>query len=225
MTLEQQCAPARVTIASILFDDYKDATPAHLIDGCVGGDAAAWREFIRRYNSVIALTANRVARRCGESSPQIIEDLVQETYLKLCAKNARALRGLRLKHPNSIFGFLKVVAKNVTEDYFKKKGNLNSLLAPLEEAPEQAGPGPPGLAPAERAFFISQLEGCLLALLPPENRDRDLLIFWLYFRVGLTARQIASLPLGLTEKGVEAVLHRLVQLLRNRFQRGASNEG
>jgi RNA polymerase sigma-70 factor (ECF subfamily) len=223
MIVDQQDAPARATIASIP-DDYTDASPAHLIDACVRGDAAAWREFIRRYNSIIALTVSRVTRRYGESSPQMIEDLVQETYLKLCAEDARVLSGLRLKHPNSIFGFLKVVAKNVAEDYFKKKGNLNSLLAPLEEAPEPVGPGPPELAPAERALLISQFEACILAVLPQETRDRDLLIFRLYFRVGLTARHIASLPLGLSDKGVEAVLHRLVQLLRNRFQQGASNE-
>ena len=224
MTLDQSFAPARVTIASIPFDDYKDASPAHLIKGCVRGDAAAWREFICRYNSIIALTVCRVARRYGESSPQIIEDLAQETYLKLCAEDARVLVGLRLEHPNSIFRFLKVLSKNVVEDYFKKKGNLNSLLAPLEQAPQPAGPGPPVLAPAERALLIGQFEACILAVLPQETRDRDLLIFRLYFRVGLTARHIASLPLGLSEKGVESALHHMVQLLRNRFRQSASNE-
>jgi RNA polymerase sigma-70 factor, ECF subfamily len=227
MTLEQQCAPARATIASIP-DDYTDASPAHLIDACVRGDAAAWREFIRRYRRIIALTVYRVAQRYGESSPHEIEDLVQDTYLKLCADDARVLRGLRLKHPNAVFAFLKVVAKNVAEDHFKKKYNPKhggGLLVPLEEAPEPVGPGPPALTPDERALLITQLEACLLLLLPPETRDRDLLIFRLYFRVGLTAKRIACLPLGLSEKGVEAVLHRLVKFLRNRFGQGASNDG
>jgi RNA polymerase sigma factor (sigma-70 family) len=223
MTLEQSFAPARVTIASIPFDDYKDAAPAHLIHGCVRGDAAAWREFIRRYHSIIALTVCRVAHRYVEWSPQTVEDLAQDTYLKLCADDARVLRGLRLEHPNAVFAFLKVVAKNVAEDYFKKKVNLNSLLAPLEEAREPTGPGPRVLTPAERALLISQLESCLLALLSPETRDRDILIFWLYFRVGLTAKQIAIVPLGLSEKGVESALHHMIQLLRNRLQRGATD--
>jgi hypothetical protein len=61
--------------------------------------------------------------------------------------------------------------------------------------------------------------------LPLEARGRDLLIFRLYFRVGLTARQIASLPLGLTEKGVESALRHMVQLLRSRLQRAAPDEG
>jgi len=228
MTLEQQCVPARVTIASIPFDDYTDASPAHLIGGCVRGDAGACREFIRRYHSIIALTVYRVARRHGESSPHEIEDLIQDTYLKLCAEDARVLRGLRLEHPNAVFAFLKVVAKNVVEDYFKKQENVKhggGLLVPLDEAREPAGRGPPVLTPVERALLVSQVEACLLSLLPQETRDRDLLIFRLYFRVGLTAKHIASLPLGLTQKGVEAVLHKLVQLLRKRFQLAAPDGG
>src|SRR5215469_1176917 len=165
MTLDQQCAPARVTISSIPFDDYKDASPAQLIDGCVRGDAAAWREFIRRYHDIIALTVRRAALRHGESSPHEIEDLIQDSYLKLCAENARVLRGLRLDHPNAIFRFLQVMAKNVVEDYFKKQQNVKhggGMLVPLDEAREPTGRGPPVLTAAERALLISQLESCLL---------------------------------------------------------------
>ena len=44
-------------------------------------DAAAWREFVGRFHRLIATAALRVARRWGESSPQLIDDLVQKPIL------------------------------------------------------------------------------------------------------------------------------------------------
>jgi RNA polymerase sigma-70 factor (ECF subfamily) len=221
MTLDESFAPARVTIASIPFDHYTDASPAHLIKACLHGDAVAWREFIRRYQSIIALTVYRVARHYGAPSHGVVEDLIQEIYLKLC--DGRVLRKFRSEHEDAIFAFLKAVTANLVKDYFKRKPNRDDLLVPLEDYREPEGATPAVLTPAERALLISQFEACILAVLPQETRDRDLLIFRLYFRVGLTAKHIAGLPVGLTEKGVESVLHRLVQLLRNRFQRGATD--
>jgi hypothetical protein len=43
-------------------------------------------------------------------------------------------------------------------------------------------------------------------------------IFWLHYRQGMTAKEIAGLAyLGLSEKGVESVLFRLVRLVREEF--------
>jgi RNA polymerase sigma-70 factor (ECF subfamily) len=63
--------------------------------------------------------AYRTARRWGETSLQIIDDLVQDIFLKLCSNRARLLREFQLDHPNAIFGFLKLVAVNVANDHFK----------------------------------------------------------------------------------------------------------
>ena len=45
--------------------------------------------------------------------------------------------------------------------------------------------------------------------------ERDRAIFWLYYRQGLTAEEIAGLPaVTLSAKGVESVLRRVAQWLR-----------
>ena len=48
-----------------------------------------------------------------------MDDLIQETYLKLCADEYRLLRAYDPKHPDAIYGYLKVITANVVHDRFK----------------------------------------------------------------------------------------------------------
>ena len=47
--------------------DYTTVPVPELIRACVDGKAAAWQEFIGRFNRIIAITSYRAARRWGES--------------------------------------------------------------------------------------------------------------------------------------------------------------
>jgi RNA polymerase sigma-70 factor (ECF subfamily) len=50
---------------------------------------------------------------------------------------------------------------------------------------------------------------------PAQDLPRDRLIFWLYYRTGLTASAIAKLPgVGLTPSGVESAVGRLTKLVK-----------
>jgi RNA polymerase sigma-70 factor (ECF subfamily) len=201
--------------------DYASLTAVELVRLCAEeGDAVAWREFIQRFQRVIATVAYRVARRWGENAQTVVDDLVQETYLKLCSDHARILREFQSPHPDAIFGFLKVVAANVANDHFKrlhtgKRGG--DVTRSLEHAERTAGPSGSGdPASMERAVLIGEIDSCLRTEVPAETRKRDCAIFSLYYRQGLTAREIAALPsIGLTVKGVESTLHRLMQLVRS----------
>jgi hypothetical protein len=56
--------------------------------------------------------------------------------------------------------------------------------------------------------------------------ERDRKLFWLYYRVGLTADAIAGLPsIGLSTKGVESSLLRLTRLLRDEIGRDRPKAG
>jgi RNA polymerase sigma-70 factor (ECF subfamily) len=55
----------------------------------------------------------------------------------------------------------------------------------------------------------------------PPVSERDRQIFWLYYRQGMSAKEIAALSsLSLSVKGVESVIVRLNQLIRNAFENG-----
>jgi hypothetical protein len=68
----------------------------------------------------------------------------------------------------------------------------------------------------ERTVLLQEIESILNGLVAGPNADRDRLIFWLYYRSGLAANSIASIPsIDLTTKGVESTLQRMTTQLRN----------
>jgi RNA polymerase sigma-70 factor (ECF subfamily) len=68
----------------------------------------------------------------------------------------------------------------------------------------------------ERDLLIGQIDRILAKQLREPFAKRDRSVFWLYYRQGLTSKAIASLPgIGLTSKGVEAMIHRLSKAVRN----------
>jgi RNA polymerase sigma factor (sigma-70 family) len=184
-------------------------TPEDLFKACCDtSNAEAWGEFYRLYDALIRNIVRRMLARAPASD--IFEDLVQETYVRLTAKNCRALADFRSQGPNSDFGFVKRVAASTVLDHFKR--NSISMIS-FEEIPESI-PQEPDL---DRALFV---EECFDAATEPgQNRDRDRRIFLLYYRIGLKSREIAALrSIGLETKGVESVIHKTVGAIKKRLQ-------
>ena len=205
--------------------DYAALSSQELVLVCLAsGDEAAWTEFVHRFHPLIAAVVFRVCRKCGENSPQIVDDLIQDTYLKLCAGGARLLRNFKPMHPDAIYGYVKVVTANLVHDHFKSLRSARqggSRVTVSVDADERnvvslGTRATPALL--EREILIRQVDTCLQALLTGPASGRDRKIFWLYYRTGLTASAIASLPgIGLTTKGVESTILRLTRLVRERL--------
>src|SRR5215510_3352402 len=88
-----------------------------LLNLCLGSeDQELWQKFVRRTQPLIASVIINTLRRWREPSPSLVDDLIQETYLKLFANDCKALRSIRNEHENAIFGYLKVTASNATVD-------------------------------------------------------------------------------------------------------------
>ena len=101
---------------------YAKSSSTELVRACAESrDEWAWAEFIRRFQVVIAAAVIRTARQWGELSGAQMDDLIQDTYLKLCENDCRLLATFQSRHKESIYGFLKVVATNVVHDYFKSR--------------------------------------------------------------------------------------------------------
>jgi RNA polymerase sigma factor (sigma-70 family) len=209
--------------------DYAALSAERLILACTQtGDAAAWEEFVRRFHRLIATVALRVAKRWGDSSPQVVDDLIQETYLKLCAANFRILRSFKSQHPDAFYGYLKVVTANLVHDQFKAahSGKRGSGTIEVAVDPQIASEGGASAKSSERGILLQQVDALLSKLAAGRHLERDRRVFWLYYRVGLTANAIASLPaIGLSTKGVESTILRLTRLLRHELAADRARPG
>jgi hypothetical protein len=89
----------------------------------------------------------------------------------------------------------------------------------IEGIDQKAGGGNFGAQDTmEREILLKEIDDCLKACSEGPDQERDCLIFWLYYRQGLSAKGIASLPtVGLTAKGVESAIFRLTRLVREKL--------
>ncbi|MGC9949794.1 MAG: sigma-70 family RNA polymerase sigma factor [Bryobacteraceae bacterium] len=186
-------------------------SPEDLLRRCAHmDDAQAWENFLIRFNPLIEATVARIVRRYGFDGPGLRDDLVQEVYVKLCANRAKVLREFKPRYPGAVFGYIRVIAANVVHDYFKSKGG---------KYPPDPSPLPANLAAPDETewrLLVREIED-VLRNASVSARDRQ--IFWLYYRQGMSAKEIAAISLlKLTHKGVESVIVRLKELIRRAFE-------
>jgi RNA polymerase sigma-70 factor (ECF subfamily) len=188
---------------------------------CAGPcDEAAWEELVLRVGKPISLTIMRTAALWGQASRSVVEDLVQVTYVKLWEDGCRLLRDFAIQHPDAILGYLKKIAANVTHDYYKH-GHTQSLggdkpHVSTSDVDPEAGKEIDG-SEERIAFgvFLNEIDHHLNLSLTGPDWERDRMIFWLYFRQGMSTKEIASLPtIDLGSKGVGSVIERLKHNIR-----------
>jgi RNA polymerase sigma-70 factor, ECF subfamily len=203
---------------------YSSTSPEELVRLCsASGDSEAWQEFVRRFHRLIASVVLHTASRLGDPSIEIADDLIQDTYLKLCANNFRLLRDFDSHHPEAIFGYIKVVTANVVRDHFKslhseKRGAGQIMETPELFVPIADGSGLGGAVAIERRVLIKDVQRHLELCTAGPEQARNCRIFWLYYQAGLAASAIATLPeVNLTTKGVESLILRITRDLRERM--------
>jgi RNA polymerase sigma-70 factor (ECF subfamily) len=184
-------------------------------------DAAEWAEFVARCMPLASLVALRVSRMwTSDPSPAMVDDIVQEVFLKLCEQERRILRDFEPRGEDSFFGLLRIVAGSVANDYFrrthstKRGGKVVTISLTDEEAQSPTG-GARSAERIEQSALYAQLDEKLRSA-PESVGERDRALFWLYYRQGYTAEEIARLSAaGLTAKGVESALRRVTVWLRD----------
>jgi len=209
---------------SVLTGNLQELAPGKLLLHCLrSGEQSAWFEFVHGFQPLIASVITKTIRRCLNPAVSLVDDLVQETFLKLCVSNFRALRDFDCRHEHALAGFLKVVASNVAQDYLRGSLSQKRGSGKGEEDLEKAIPTAHGVANSaavmEQAIVFRQIERCLERHCFEPNSKRDRKIFLLHYRHGLTADAIACRPdIGLTVKGVESALFRIIKRLKAQLQ-------
>jgi RNA polymerase sigma-70 factor, ECF subfamily len=199
---------------------YQNLSSTELVRACVASkDEKAWAEFIRRFQLVIGAAVLRTTRRWVDPSGMQLDDLIQDTYLKLCEEDSRLLRTFQPRQEDSIYGFLRVVAANVVHDHFKSVNAVKRGASQTDGMPE---PFQNGLRSVVDSFDavsqrlqLEQIDKALRIVTAGKDQERKCTVFWLRHRQGLTASEIAAIPsMKLTTEGVESMLMRLAIMIR-----------
>lgn len=183
------------------------------LDACDG--------FITAAKPIIVIAVQRVTRTSTRLSADETDDLVQDTFCKLFADNKAALKRFRAAHPGSLIAYLRAVAASVALDELssrnaQKRGGQyhhDSLSGADTPAANHSA-----ATQMDRQVVIKEIADFLAS--NTGIADRDTWIFWLYYRHGLTARAISEIQsLNLSQKGVEAVIQRITEILRDKFSK------
>lgn len=159
--------------------------------------------------------------RCFHIEVISVDDLLQETYLKLCVDKCRVLLEFARQHSDeAVLAYIKTIAINVVHDHFKSlhsqkrgAGETDQLQDGFDPAAQSGSFGGPEAM--EHKVFLQQVHQQLQNCAAGSNQERDCLIFWFYYLQGMSAKAIAALAtIKLTAKGVEAVIFRLTRCVR-----------
>lgn len=185
-------------------------------------DELLWTEFIRRTQPIVTGAIIKAIRRWSRSDQCLVDDLMQETYLKLCAHDFKPLRRFVCYHGSSLYGFLRAVAENTVQDHYRsihsQKRGSGKEQEDIETAMLKIGQTIALSRSIEHRLLIQQIDACLLSCPVGHTFVRDHTVFWLYYRDGLTASEISRLPgLDLSLKGVESLLLRMARMVKQRL--------
>jgi RNA polymerase sigma-70 factor (ECF subfamily) len=123
---------------------------------------------------------------------------------------------------------LKKVAANTTHDYFRhgRSQSAGGSQAHVSTSDVDVEAGKEVHGSQDRIAFqilLNQIDEHLKGHLTGPDQERDRTIFWLYFRQGMSTKEIGSLPtIGLGPKGVGSVIERLKRCMRERITGVAS---
>lgn len=180
-----------------------------LVARCLAWEESAWRDLARRYGRLAASRAARIlAVRWGRADPDMVQEAVQETFLRLAAGRGRLLarfawRSRLSTYVSAVAGFaaLDLVRARARE---RARGERIRLAAPGEEAGSEADP-------AWR--FLDREASARLEEALAELPARDRLVVRMRFWDGTDAAGIAQV-LDLDPAYVRVVLARALEKMR-----------
>ncbi|HUA84205.1 MAG TPA: sigma-70 family RNA polymerase sigma factor [Bryobacteraceae bacterium] len=195
-------------------EEPRGAALQRILDEAIGNERLeAWEKFVSHAQPIIASSVFRVLARCRAPRNDLVDDLVQETFLKLCANDYHFLRRFRSAHPGALVAYLRTIASTVAVDAYRvrsaqKRGAGENCVA-LEDFPAVSATHD-HVEQVERELLIDSIDRCLSS-----QKERDRSIFWLYYRQGFTADAIAAIKIiELTSSGVESLIRRLTLAVR-----------
>jgi DNA-directed RNA polymerase specialized sigma24 family protein len=190
--------------------DTGDWTMRELIRRCLAEEPKAWNQFFSLTQPKIASAAYRRALWYTKSpGGDLIDDIVAETFAKLCFDDYRVLRIISDLPDHAVFGYLKRMAANLVTDWDRRR--LDSINL------EDADLPPDSSSPHKMATTTEFEEQCQLLRRELNGEpacERDLAIFRLRHQQGYSVPEITRI-FQMKLKATENVIGRCLRILRD----------
>ena len=184
-------------------------TDSELIAGCLAGKQSSWDLFCDRFSKLIHWSIRKtLAESSFKERRDIAEDIFQDVFRKFLDRNELA----RLKDTESIRKYLFVTACHAAKDRMKILRRHETLTHSAEDCDSPIGelikggtdPSAEASGNERRDILDQTLEGL-------KSKEREAME--LFYLEGFSHKSIAAL-LGYTENGVEALIRRTREKLR-----------
>lgn len=210
-----------------------------LMRSCLTTDSdAVWEEFLARYNRFICLAVLRAfcqrgGRRTGSVDVEIVNDLVQEVYLKLFEASRFGTRAFRGATDAAVFVYIGRVAISVVVDHLRRNGarkrgsdtcSLDDVIygedgQELTLGDRIAASGPTPEEVAVGTVLREEVEAILARILRGRNASRDRQIADTFIFEGCSVGEIADRIGDIRESGVKSSVRRTSLRLRGELAR------
>lgn len=169
------------------------------LERLVAGDKAAWDRFVARTTAVVYAAAQRRLAPFGRQDD--VEDVVQDVYVKLCARQYRVLKTYDPKRAK-LTTWLTVVASSTAIDHLRRQKTANR---PIDSVPEAELAVDPPADPVQ----VKIPDG----LLSP----RQALVLEMLYKREMDVAEAAG-AMGVNPQTVRSMHHKALTKLRGHFQ-------
>lgn len=173
-----------------------------ILEQCLGrADEPAWETFAARFEPALRGGIFRALEHIGYDGDRkdVADDLVQECYCKILARDRRVLRMCRERNDNALNAFFARLAERATRDAFRarwaqKRGSRDAVVPwneVIEERATSAKPSSPEddlLCKEARASLLAKCRRAAGGV----ERERNFQVLSMAFLGGLSSKEIAE---------------------------------
>ncbi len=187
-----------------------------LVARCIAGDGGAWKALTERFAPVLAAHVSRALRRLfGQVDPGERDDILQETWVRLSADDAKVLRDFRWGC--ALATYLKAIAASLCARRARTARRERRLWGrPVDlDLVLAVSPGDAPV-PLEKIVSEEDEKGAEAAIASLSDRER--LAVRLHFQDGASPAEIARL-LGITHANACMILSRATEKARKNIEK------
>jgi RNA polymerase sigma-70 factor (ECF subfamily) len=179
-----------------------------MVEALVRNEAAAWREFQKRYDRLIMRCITKVTKSFSAVSADDVREIYGQLYLSLCANDRSKLRAFDPTRGSSLSSYVGMLAIHCAYDWLRaiRREPQREAIAAAEELSSEL--------PDPYQATVQQERAQLAARVMEGFSERDRVFATLYFGEGMEPDEIAR-SMKISVKTVYSKKHKIQSKLES----------